>query len=60
MLTTDRSGDFVPVNAAKLGWKPEWDQERFFENIDDEVQAVLELDTVKQTIFNSLLENGPK
>ncbi|KAF2251858.1 NAD(P)-binding protein [Trematosphaeria pertusa] len=48
------SGDLVPVNAYRLGWKPKWDEEQFLASIDDEVQAVLELDTVKATIFDLL------
>ncbi|OKL63856.1 hypothetical protein UA08_01113 [Talaromyces atroroseus] len=49
------SGDLVPVNAYQLGWQPEWDEKRFIESVDDEVQAVLELDTVKSTLFDTVL-----
>ncbi|KAI0384227.1 NAD(P)-binding protein [Hypomontagnella monticulosa] len=49
------SGELVPVNAYKLGWQPKWDQKKFLESVDDEVQAVLELDTVKTTVFDTLL-----
>ncbi|KAF2664223.1 NAD(P)-binding protein [Microthyrium microscopicum] len=51
------SGQLVPVNAYRLGWQPKWDKERFLKNIDDEVQAVLDLDKtkVKTTVFDSLL-----
>ncbi len=48
------SGDIVPINAPKLGWKPTWDEKRFFESIDDEIQAVQDLDTVKLSLFDSL------
>ncbi|KAJ4364960.1 hypothetical protein N0V83_008576 [Neocucurbitaria cava] len=48
------TGELVPVNANRLGWEPKWDKERFLESIDDEVQAVLELDTVKATVFDAL------
>ncbi|KAI1378883.1 NAD(P)-binding protein [Hypoxylon crocopeplum] len=52
------SGQLVPVNAYRLGWQPQWDKERFLESMDDEVQAVLELDTVKPTLFSSMLANN--
>ncbi|KAI2463184.1 NAD(P)-binding protein [Annulohypoxylon bovei var. microspora] len=45
------SGDLVPVNALQLGWQPKWDQQRFLESIDDEIQAVQELDTINPTLF---------
>ncbi|KAI0881295.1 NAD(P)-binding protein [Annulohypoxylon maeteangense] len=48
------SGDLVPVHPYQLGWKPQWDQKRFLESMDDEIQAVLDLDTVKPTLFDSL------
>lgn len=47
----------VAVNAYKIGWKPKWDEKRFLECMDDEVVAVLELDTVKASVFNTLLAN---
>ncbi|KAI1448839.1 NAD(P)-binding protein [Annulohypoxylon stygium] len=46
-------GDFVPVNAYQLGWKPQWDQQRFLNSMEEEVQAVLDLDTIKPTLFAS-------
>ncbi|KAI2628092.1 NAD(P)-binding protein [Hypomontagnella submonticulosa] len=49
------SGQLVPVNAYKLGWQPKWDQEKFLASIDDEVQAVRELDSVKPTVFEAIL-----
>ncbi|KAI9704644.1 MAG: hypothetical protein M1820_005392 [Bogoriella megaspora] len=51
------SGEFVPVNAYELGWRPKWDEKRFMESLDDEIQAVLELDTVKPSVFATLLPN---
>ncbi|KAK7409252.1 hypothetical protein QQX98_008562 [Neonectria punicea] len=54
------SGDMVPVNAYKLGWKPKWDEERFLGSIDDEIQAVQELDTVKMSLFDSLIASTDK
>ncbi|KAI1392961.1 NAD(P)-binding protein [Hypoxylon trugodes] len=51
------SGDLVPVNSYNLGWQPKWDQERFLNSLDEEVQTMLEVDTVKPTIFDFLLNN---
>lgn len=52
--------DFVPVNAFKLGWRPKWDERMFLDGIDDEVQGVLELDTVRQTVFDGLIAEENK
>ena len=49
------SGELVAVNPYKLGWQPRWDEERFLNSMNDEVTAVQELDTVKPTIYESLL-----
>ncbi|KAF2792902.1 NAD(P)-binding protein [Melanomma pulvis-pyrius CBS 109.77] len=49
------TGELVPVNAYKLGWNPKWDEEMFMNSMDDEVLAVLELDTAKASIFDTLL-----
>ncbi|KAH8200806.1 hypothetical protein TruAng_005043 [Truncatella angustata] len=49
------SGEFGPINAYRLGWQPKWDEKKFLENMDDEVSAVQELDTVDTTIFHELL-----
>ncbi|KAJ4258151.1 hypothetical protein NW762_008292 [Fusarium torreyae] len=49
------NGDLVPVNAHKLGWSPVWNEEKFLESIDDEIQDVLELDTVKMSLYDSLI-----
>jgi hypothetical protein len=46
-------GELIPVNSYQLGWQPSWNEEKFFEHIDDEIKAVLELDTVKATLFDS-------
>jgi hypothetical protein len=52
------SGDMVPVNAPRLGWQPKWNEERFLENIDAEVQSVLDFDTVPASVYDSLLADG--
>ncbi|PSN64073.1 NAD(P)-binding protein [Corynespora cassiicola Philippines] len=48
-------GDVIPVKANLLGWKPEWNEKRFMESLDDEIQAVLDLNTTKNTLFETLL-----
>ncbi|KAI1459922.1 NAD(P)-binding protein [Annulohypoxylon moriforme] len=48
------SGDIVPVKGKQLGWKPQWTQQMFLESMDDEIRDVLELDTIKPTLFDSL------
>jgi hypothetical protein len=50
------SGDQVPVNGYELGWKPEWNEERFLANVDTEVQAALDLDTVKTSPYDLLFD----
>jgi hypothetical protein len=55
MADEQRSGQLVPVNAYRLGWKPAWDEKRFMESLEDEIRDVLELDTVKPTLFSDLL-----
>jgi hypothetical protein len=46
------SGEIVPVNAFKLGWKPKWTLEMFLDSMDDEIQAVLDLDKGQTNIFD--------
>ncbi|KAK1983626.1 hypothetical protein LZ30DRAFT_713824 [Colletotrichum cereale] len=48
------SPKLVPLNAYKLGWKPEWDESRFMDSIDDEVQSALDLDTGATSLYDSL------
>ncbi|KAH8678427.1 hypothetical protein BX600DRAFT_452050 [Xylariales sp. PMI_506] len=50
--------DIVPVHAYQLGWQPKWDEKRFLESLEQEVEAVLQWDVVKPTIFNSLLSSS--
>lgn len=54
------SDTFAPENAPKLGWKPAWDNARFLEHIDDEVEAVLELGQAKSSMKGSLRGAGDK
>ncbi|CRG90930.1 hypothetical protein PISL3812_07977 [Talaromyces islandicus] len=48
------SGDLVPINAYRLGWEPKWTMERFLDSMDDEIQAVLDLDKGQTSIFGVL------
>jgi hypothetical protein len=38
----------------KIGWRPAWSKDRFFDNIDDEIDAVLELGKAKSGLIDSL------
>jgi hypothetical protein len=49
------SPDPVAINAYQLGWEPKWDQEKFLKSIDDEIQAALEFDTVRPSIYGVLM-----
>lgn len=53
-VLTKFSGDLVAVNPFQLGWQPRWDQKRFLDSMDDEIQAVQELDTIKSSIYDGL------
>lgn len=48
------SGKMVPVNAFKLGWTPKWDEQKMLLSLDDEIDAVIESEEIKPTIFSSL------
>ncbi|WQF88868.1 Putative NAD-dependent epimerase/dehydratase, NAD(P)-binding domain superfamily [Colletotrichum destructivum] len=48
------SPQLIPRNADKIGWKPEWDESRFMESIDDEVQDALDLDTGTTSLYDSV------
>ncbi|ESU09649.1 hypothetical protein FGSG_03560 [Fusarium graminearum PH-1] len=58
---TTHSGQLVPENVYALGWKPKWDsEEKFLNQIDDEIKDVQELDTVKMSLFDSLVSEQSK
>jgi hypothetical protein len=42
--------------ARRIGWRPAWSKKRFFENIDDEIVAVLELGKAKSGLIASLFK----
>jgi hypothetical protein len=61
LLLTRLSGQLVPANVYELGWKPKWDsEEKFLNQIDDEIKDVQELDTVKMSLFDSFVTEQSK
>jgi len=50
------SSNMFAVNKQQLGWKPVWNKERLLANIDDEIDAVLELGQAKSSLISSLFE----
>lgn len=50
------SGDIVAEKPFELGWKPQWDEKKYLESIDQEVQDVLELDSGKASVFDALMK----
>lgn len=53
---TKSSEATITENTHRIGWKPGWNEERFLQNMDDEVQAVLELGQAKSSGMESLRE----
>lgn len=50
------SDDMVAQIPFDIGWKPEWSKKRFFDNIDNEIDAVLELGKAKSSLVDSLFK----
>ena len=50
------SSNMSAVNKQKLGWEPVWDKEGLLTNIDDEIDAVLELGQAKSSLIGSLFD----
>ncbi|MCJ1292562.1 hypothetical protein MMC34_004113 [Xylographa carneopallida] len=46
----------ISENTHRLGWRPVWDKDRFLQNIDDEIQAVLDHGKAKSSLIDSLFE----
>lgn len=46
--------NFTAHNEERLGWKPVWKREEFYEKFDDEVGSVVELGTAKSSLIESL------
>ncbi|MCJ1329775.1 hypothetical protein MMC10_006455 [Thelotrema lepadinum] len=45
-------------NTSKVGWQPEWNNDLFLKNIDDEIAAVLEHDKAKSSLMDSLFKHA--
>ncbi|RDW59919.1 hypothetical protein BP6252_13006 [Coleophoma cylindrospora] len=53
------SGDNLTTkNTYKLGWKPQWNKERFLQHLDDEIEAVQELGMAKSSLIASLFQSA--
>ncbi|KAM5388320.1 hypothetical protein ACJA88_000184 [Fusarium oxysporum] len=47
-------GNFTATRPQSIGWKPEWDKERFLKNVDVEIEDVIELGKAKSSLIDSL------
>lgn len=50
------SGQNIVDDKSRLDWQPAWDYKRFLDNIDDEIEAVLELGKAKSSLIDSLFK----
>lgn len=50
------SGSQIAVNAYKLGWKPKWTEEDQVQRLDEDIQACLDLDTGRLSLYDSLIK----
>ncbi|KAJ5195726.1 hypothetical protein N7449_006205 [Penicillium cf. viridicatum] len=51
------SGDNIIAEIPhRIGWRPMWNKERFLQNIDDEIQAVVEHGKAKSSLIDSLFK----
>lgn len=48
------SENIIAENPHRIGWQPTWNKDRFLENIDDEIEAVVELGKAKSSLIDSL------
>ncbi|KAG6997644.1 hypothetical protein G7Y79_00039g076060 [Physcia stellaris] len=57
LQTLWNSGENITAKKpSEIGWSPEWTKDRFLQNIDDEIQAVLEEDQTKSSLIDSLFQ----
>ncbi|VTT56445.1 unnamed protein product [Fusarium fujikuroi] len=47
-------GHFTATRPQSVGWKPQWDSERFLKNLDGEIEDVLELGKAKSSLIGTL------
>ena len=52
------SEDIIPERAFSIGWKPTWNNDRFLQNINDEIEAVIQLGSAKSSLIESFLKAG--
>jgi hypothetical protein len=52
------SENMITNNERRLGWKPQWDKERFLKNIDLEIDAVVEEGKAKSSLMDVLRSLG--
>lgn len=50
------SDNIIAEIPYRIGWKPEWNKERFLQSLDNEIDAVLELGKAKSSLIDSLFE----
>ena len=50
----------IAERPRSIGWVPKWTEDLFLQNIDDEVQAVLDLGKAKSGLIDSLFEANKK
>lgn len=50
------SDNIIAEIPHKIGWRPTWNKDRFLQNIDDEIQAVVEHRKAKSSLIDSLFE----
>jgi len=50
------SANIFSENPYRIGWRPTWNKERFLLNIDDEIQAVVDLGKAKSSLIDSLFK----
>lgn len=55
---SESSENIVSENNQRLGWKPVWNNEKFLQNIDAEIQDVLEFGKAKSSLIDSLFEHA--
>ncbi|KAL9044052.1 MAG: hypothetical protein Q9214_002786 [Letrouitia sp. 1 TL-2023] len=48
------SDSIVSENKHRIGWKPTWTEDRFLQQIDDEIEDVLELGQAKSSLISSI------
>ena len=60
MTYAEPSDNMIAERPRSIGWAPKWNEKSFLQNIDDEVQAVVELGKAKSGLIDSLFESTKK